>query len=867
MKRMLKRLGWAVLLFLGLLIGVTWLITSLYDDQIGRRVVSAVNEQLKTEMRLDGFDISLIRTFPAVGVNLMGVEIDGAQGGLLLEAKQLSFRLSLLSFLSRNYKLRALVISDAALSLSRDPAGNANYEIFKTADEDSGSGGETGIELTEARLKHVELHYRDQPLEREGVLRIQHATLSGEFSTRRFLMDAEAEGASRFWEQDEVRYLVGTPLALDAEVLVDLDRKLYELRGVRFEVGPNVFAVRGAVTTEEGVSDYDIHLSNADGSLGGAIELLPASYRKALGDLNSRGRFNFEADLKGKARKQEMPAITARFFLDRGRLTSSKLMEDLKDVTLEAYFSNGEDRSNRSSTLEVRQLVGYFNRERIEAQMDLRNLDNPYIDLRVDGALPLEAIYGVFDNPSISGGDGEIEVEQLHVRGRYEDMINTSRISRVEASGLIRFDDAALELNERKVLLDRGEVKLMGNLLEVRDLKLEGPGTELEFSGNAYNLLPVLFADSLNTQKAKLRFDANLEGESLDIGEMLGAMDVVLTEEEAEEVSAKEAQAIRAKQVQTRQRLTKLLNGAFQTSIEAFRYGEIEGRDFEGKLQVENNELSIYGTTKAMGGSFLVDGDLYFERHPRLVAELESRRLEASEFFRQAGDFGQSTLTHEHISGRLNARMAIMAFFDEMGRFDPEKLQVLASVRIADGELHDFEMLENFSAVLKHKDLERIRFSDLENYLEIRNQRLYLPVMYIQSSAANFTLSGEHTFSNEYLYHVKVNVLQAIGQKIRRHDPELRPIPARRNGFVNLYYQIRGDESDYEVRKAKRAVKEHFERTSQQRSAIQLALQQRFGMEVKPIYEPDTWEDIPEYRADPSDDSDEFMDWEIQGGR
>ncbi len=867
MKRMLKRLGWAALIFLGLLIGGAWLISSLYDDQIGRQVVSLVNEQLKTEMRLDGFDISLIRTFPSVGVNLMGVEMDDTQGGLLLEAKEVSFRLSLLSFLSRNYKLRSVVISDAALSLGRDPAGRPNYDLFKTTAEDSGSGRETGIELKEARLKNVELYYRDQPLQREGVLRIQDATLSGEFSTRRFLMNAEMEGESRFWEQNEVRYLVGTPLALNAEVLVDLDRRQYELRGVRFEVGPNVFAVRGTVTTEAGVSNYDIELSNEDGSLGGAIELLPASYRKALGDLNSRGRFNFEADLKGKARKQEMPAITARFFLDRGRITSSKLMEDLKDVTLEAYFSNGKDRSNRSSTLEIKQLVGYFNRERIEAQMDLRDLDNPYLDLRVDGAIPLEAIYSVFDNPSISGGDGEIEIERLSIQGRYEDMINTRRISQVKASGLIRFDDAVLELNERKLLLDRGEVQLKGNLLEVRGLKLEGPGTELEFTGNAYNLLPVLFADSLNTQNAELRFNAKLEGESLDVGEMLGAMDVVLTEEEAKEVSAEEARAIRAKQVQTRQRLTRLLDGAFQTTIDAFRYGEIEGRDFVGKLQVKNDELNIYGTTKAMGGSFLVDGDLYFERHPRLVAELESRQIDASEFFRQSNDFGQSTLTHEHISGQLDARMVIMAFFDEMGRFEPEKLQVLASVRIAEGELHDFELLENFSAVLKHRDLERIRFSDLENYLEIRNQRLYLPAMFIQSSAANLTLSGEHTFSNEYLYHVKVNVLQAIGQKIKRHDPELRPIPARQHGFVNLYYQIRGDESDYEVRKAKRAVKEHFERTSQQRSAIQLALQQRFGMEVQPIYEPDTWEDIPEYRADPSDDSEEYMDWEIQGGR
>jgi len=865
MKRTLKRLGWATAILLVFLLGGLGLLTNLYDEEIGQRVLAAINEQLTTEMRLEGFDVSLIRTFPNVGANLKGVEVDDSQGGILLEAKRMSFRLSLLSFLSRKYRLRSVVISDAALKIARDKDGKPTYAIFKPG-KGSGSSQETGIKLKEARFERVELYYQDQALEREGVVQIKEATLSGEFSARRFLMHAKAEFESRFWEQDGVRYLVGTPLGLKADVFVDLDEKQYELRDVLFELGPNAFKARGTVSTQDGISTYDLYLVNDDGSLGGVVELMPASYRRALGDLNSKGRFTFEARLKGEAREQDMPALTARFLLDRGRITSSRLMEDLKDVTLEAYFSNGKDRNNRSATLEVRQLVGYFNRERIEAQMNLRNLEDPFIDLQVDGALPMEAIYSAFGNPNITDGSGEIEIENLSIQGLYQDMINIGRISRVNASGRLRFDDTALELNERQLMLDRGEIELKDNLLEVRDLKLEGPDTELEFNGNAYNLLPVLFADSLNTRKAELRFEAKLEGEQLNIGEMLSALNIGLQEEEAESLGEQEAQRRRAEQIRKREQLTKLLDGNFQTRIESFTYGKVRGEDFDGRLQFKNNKLNIYGATRAMGGSFLLDGDLYFERKPRLVAELQSNQIDASEFFRQSDNFGQNVLTHENIRGKLDARMVIKAFFDELGRFQQDQLQALASIRIAEGELRDFKMLENFSAVLKHKDLERIRFSDLENYLEIKGQRLYLPMMFIQSSATNLTLSGEHTFSNEYLYNIKVNVLQAIGQKIKRHDPGLHPIPARRNGFVNLYYQIRGNESDYEVRKAKRAVKAHFEQTTRQRVAIQKDLERRFGMEVKPIYEPDAWEDVPEYRADPTDASEEFMDWEIQGG-
>ncbi|MCB9297923.1 MAG: hypothetical protein H6559_33085 [Lewinellaceae bacterium] len=79
-----------------------------------------------------------------------------------------------------------------------------------------------------------------------------------------------------------------------------------------------------------------------------------------------------------------------------------------------------------------------------------------------------------------------------------------------------------------------------------------------------------------------------------------------------------------------------------------------------------------------------------------------------------------------------------------------------------DGELRDFGMLESFSTFVKIKDLEQIRFVDMQNFLEIRKQRLYLPAMFIRSNALNMTISGEHTFNNEIEYNIKVNAGQVL---------------------------------------------------------------------------------------------------------
>lgn len=157
-----------------------------------------------------------------------------------------------------------------------------------------------------------------------------------------------------------------------------------------------------------------------------------------------------------------------------------------------------------------------------------------------------------------------------------------------------------------------------------------------------------------------------------------------------------------------------------------------------------------------------------------------------------------------------------------------DRLQVLADVDINDGELKDFKLLEGFSSFVKVKDLRRIKFLDLKNYLEIRRQTLYLPLMFIQSNAMNLSISGEHNFDNEFDYNLKVNAGQVLTEKLKKYDPSLQPKKARRKGFFNLYYNIKGTADDYTYKSAKRQVKAEFDRSENRKLEIQQALQAAF---------------------------------------
>ncbi len=878
MKRFLKRFALISLVTIVVLLLLASALTMAFEKQIGRRVIAELNKQLATELRVEKFDLSVIRTFPNVAANLRGVELDDNRGGVLLDADNLSFRFGLFSLLTSRVKIKSVVVQNGKLAVRTDRKGNANYDILvkseTEAEAPASEGGSTAISLQSARLEDIELVYADEMTDQFVDLVVEEAEFSGEFSSSQFSLASDAQLQSRFFDIDGVRYLPRTALGYSAKVFVDLEARRYELEKVDLEVNNNTFKAEGAVERRDDGMYYDLVVSNEESNLGGVLALLPARYLDRLGGFESSGRFAFQASVQGLAGARQNPEIRVDLTLENGRISGPQLAEPLKDVALNASYDNGRSRNNASSRFEISNLKGYFNRELLEMQLRVDNFDAPRIDFAFDGVLPMKAIYGLFNNPRITAGEGELEIKNLVLKGDYADMVSTSRIGRVKAGGEVEFDDAGLTINGEEMRVDRGRLRLEDNALTLQDFQLEGAGSDILFEGAAFNLIPVLFADSLNSRRAELEFQAKLVSETLDLDRLMQLSAVT-----AEEAAAGEAavDSLKAEKINKREQFTDLLNGTFTANVAAFNYHKIEGKDFEGLLEFNNNEMSIEGSTRAMNGAFDLNGRVYFQNEPYLRANLDCGGIDFKEFFRQTENFGQDVFQDRNISGTLNAKIAIDAFWDQQGNFRDDKLRVLAGIGIEDGEIVDFELLEGFSTFVKIKDLKRIKFISMTEYLEVRNRRLYIPALFIRSNALNLTVSGEHSFDNDIRYNIKVNAGQVLADRFRKYDPSLHPKEARRNGWFNLYYTITGTIDDYEVKSAKRQVKADFERSALRKRDIAMALRQEFGA-LDLIDEPEEWLDEGEEQEEflwdeeevivPRDEEEEtmeessFLDWE-----
>ena len=862
MKKFLRRL---LFIFIGLIIlaiCVSIIGTSLFGDKIGKRILSEVNTQITSELTVDRVDISLINGFPNLSVNLHDVVLMDTEAKPLVELKTLSFRLGLLALLRSKIDVKSVLLKDGKVNVAIDPSGKANYLIYENKESESQQKNQQEINLNKAILKNIDVSYANKLDQQAFKGWIEEADLSGQFGANTYALKSRANILTRYIQIEQEHYLSGKEVAYDAEILIENkeDISTYSLKEVALSLEQNTFDVSGMVEQKEEDTYLDIEFNNQSGDLASLLKLLPQDQVGNLEELESSGNLSVEATIKGLMAAGRQPAIRAIIDLDRGKISTPQMGQAFKDVALKATFDNGRRQTNESTVFEIANLTGYFGRNRLDAQLRVENLNDPVLNFSMDGVLPLDAVYGFYDHPKIKDGNGEIIVKNVKLDGRYKDLINPSRISRVKASGVMVFDKATLKVEEEQMMLRSGEFKLEDNYLSIQNLLLDGAGSEIAFDGKAYNVLPVLFADSVNSQRAELEFQATLKAKTIDFDRLIALSQV---DEEAIDAPTEKIDSIKEATIKRRERITNFLKGNFDAVVESYNYNKIKGEAFRGQIEFINNEMVIKGTTNAMNGRFDLEGQMFFEDEPRLDAKLVCSAIDMNQFFAQTENFGQDILTSKNVDGDLDAKIAINAYWDEAGNFLYDKLRVLAGIGLQEGYLKNFKMLNQFSSVVNVKDLMNIKFTNLQNFLEYRRNKLYIPAMFIQSNAMNLTVSGEHSYDNEMKYNIKVNASQVLANRFTRHDPKLKPLKARKKGFLNLYYTIFGTTEDYQVKSAKRQVKSDFELSSLRKRDIQLALEEKFGV-VNLVEEPEDWRDIPEYTGEEAGEEEEFLDWEIK---
>ena len=197
------------------------------------------------------------------------------------------------------------------------------------------------------------------------------------------------------------------------------------------------------------------------------------------------------------------------------------------------------------------------------------------------------------------------------------------------------------------------------------------------------------------------------------------------------------------------------------------------------------------------------------------------------------GNFGQTFILDKHLKGLVNANITVSSEWNNKLELDQEKLIATCSMQINNGELINFEPMFQLSKYIALDELKHIKFASLTNEILIKNRKVIIPHMLINSSAFNIEISGEHTFDNVIDYKLKVllsEVLSNKAKKTKKENEEFGYIEDDGLGYTSLFLSIKGTVDDYKISYDTKMVKEHIkENMKNEKENLKKILNEEFG--------------------------------------
>jgi hypothetical protein len=207
--------------------------------------------------------------------------------------------------------------------------------------------------------------------------------------------------------------------------------------------------------------------------------------------------------------------------------------------------------------------------------------------------------------------------------------------------------------------------------------------------------------------------------------------------------------------------------------------------------------------------------------------------INVNKAFKYFRNFDQDFIIAENLSGRLGGSLSLLLPMDSLLNPNFKSITAEGKFVLSDGALVDFKPIEELSSFIHISELQNIHFDKLENDFFIRNNFIFLPVMDVKSSAADLSVNGKHSWDNDYEYHIKILLSEALSKKFGKPKPNTTEFGAVQDdglGRTSLLLKITGNDEyvkvSYDLKAAGNKVKNEIK---SERQNLKTILNQEFG--------------------------------------
>ncbi|MGD0342024.1 MAG: AsmA-like C-terminal region-containing protein [Bacteroidales bacterium] len=791
----------------------------LLQDKVTGLILKSLNKDIQTKFEFESAHLSFLRKFPKASLDLKNVLVHSSPGfkassfgkintDTLLFSRSVIAEFSITDIIHGIYNIDRIAVKQGRLNIFTDTAGLVNYEISA----DTGKVKNDNFTIILDRINVYDLTATYNNLATRLVIKsfVDNGRLKSRISGNE--IDFTADGDMHI----DNFTLYGFTISRRIDAAIDLALHSSP-KGILFSKGSLVidkinYELSGFISQND---TLDLVLRGDNIDISGIKKYLPEKYNKKIADYNPSGILNIRSTIKGPVSRTSNPGIEIHFDLSRGHVSYLNSALNINVLSFKGYFSNGAKTNPTTSVVALNDITGILGSAQYSGSLSLSDLSSPVGSLHLKGKLIPSELREFFGLRDISTARGSIDFV-LDVSGNVPIVkkFSVSDFLALDPTANLNFNSFGIGLNNDRIMVDNVNGNLfVSDTVWAKDFKFSFRKQECKLNGTFINLMewltgkPVILtaAATINakTIRPEFLFPSLSDTSSTDNSAYILPRDIVVD---------------------------------LDFSFDRFEYKTFSAEKIRGSMSYKPGIFN-FKTLKLNSMEGVVSGNGFVLQNKdksflgRGTFDLKS--IDINEAFKVFHNFGQNFIKAENLAGNLSGDISVLIPADSLLKPDIKSISAEGKYTVEKGALLDFAPVEELSSFIEISELKNIHFENLENDFFIRNNSLYIPQMDVRSSAASLTVSGKHSFDNNYEYHIKILLSEMLSKKIHKPKPNTTEFGAVSDdglGRTSMLLKIVNKGSDvkvsYDMKAAGGQIKNDIKT---ERQTLKTILKQEYG--------------------------------------
>lgn len=773
MKQFLKYTSYLLFVISLLILTSCFIFTFFFSETIEKKVVDKIQQQMTTELQLGDVHFSFYETFPTTSVkitDLLALEKQGFNDDTLFYAKKTYIELNIFDIILNNINIKNVMVSVGQINIHYNEKNEPNFEIFKS------SNNKNKIILNEINLINTTVRYK------KNIINIDLTTSECLIEFNKNKTSINAKLLSKNLTVNELEYLNEKKINLNTKISYNQDSLFIHPSIVKIEeLELKLFGV-----IKEG-NIISLKFSSDSQKISDVINNTPTHLSSVYKSFDSQGLLTCDGRIEGIINRTSNPSLHINYLIKEGSFKLSNNPFFLTDITLSGELNNGENRNFNSTNIVISQFDAKTDRGYINGDFSINNLNKYYLKANLLSSWRLSKINNYFEDSPFLNLKGKLKLNSkysgyISFDEKFKDYFISANHNSIASFKKVSFKykgfPLPFNLEEVNAEFDNNNINIKNSIFTIAD-------SDMKFKGSVDQLISYIW-----NKKNEIIINGDLKSIYIKFDELLTIKNINSNYEDLN----KTEQTI----------LPKWIRLKLKSNIETLSFNNLIANKINGIINYKLLKLSVEKINlKTLNGS--VDGNfkIYESKNNRikLSSNLNLKKLNIRNTFLAFNNFNQDFITAKHIKGVGSAEIKMTAALSPKYILDEKSLTLRSHLIVEKGELIQFKPLESLSNYVELEDLKEVKFSTLENTIEIENKVITIPAMEIKSSALSVFLSGTHTFEQKINYRIKLLLSELISSKFRKKNTKVKQSEfgeIKDNGkiFNTIYFKMTGNSED-----------------------------------------------------------------------